>query len=218
MKKIWELFRKFGNKSKNFKLIGSGRTLRSDEEMLLIDKEAADNAFKKYKKEILDLFLIQCGFLKYKTNAYVRLNKIGLLEYIDIQKERYGSKTFCINFAIMPLYCPLDYIVIGLGDRLGKYITGKDFWWDYADDDAAKKSFQNVEDAIKYYLLPWFESFSDENNYKQKLLDDSGKFNGYPNRIWLDALNNTNKELIIQENINRLKLPKKINKNMINMV
>ncbi len=33
-------------------------------------------------------------FYRYKTNAYVRLNNIGLLEYIDLQKERYGSKTF----------------------------------------------------------------------------------------------------------------------------
>lgn len=195
----------------DFKLIGNGQTIRSDEEMLLVDKEVADNAFKKYKKDILDLFLAQNGFLKWKTNAYVRLNDIGLLEYIDLQKERYGSKTFCVNFAIMPLYCPTYYMEIGLGNRLGMYILGKDFWWDYANEECAKASFQNVADAIKIYLLPWFEQYNNEKNYKKRLSKDKlKKFITYSNQIWLEALDSPNKEEVIQENIRNLKLPKKL--------
>lgn len=194
-----------------FKLIGNGEIFRSDEEMLLVDKETADNAFKRYKKDILDSTLAQYGFLKWKTNAYVRLNDIGLLEYINLQKERYGSKTFCVNFAIMPLYCPADYMLMGLGDRLGNYISGKDFWWDYANEICAKESFQNVADAIEIYLLPWFEQFNKEKKYKKRLKKDKlKKFTGYPNQTWLEALDSPNKELAIQENICKLKLPKKL--------
>lgn len=36
----------------DFKLIGNGQTIRSDEEMLLVDKAVADNAFKRYKKDM----------------------------------------------------------------------------------------------------------------------------------------------------------------------
>ena len=194
-----------------FKFVGNGKVFRDDKDMLLLNRELADNAFKKYKKEILDVFMTQKGFFKWKTGAYVRLNPIGLLEYMDLQKERYGSKTFCVNFAIMPLYYPSDYIKMGFGDRLGVYISGKDFWWDYADDASAKASFQNVVEAIKLYLLPWFEHFSDESNYRQRLSEDqSKKFIGYPNQAWLEALDSQDKDSMMEENINRLKLPKKI--------
>ncbi len=195
----------------SFKFVGSGNVFRPEQEMALIDKEAADRAFKKYKKEILDEFLIKQGFLKWKTGAYVRLNQIGLLEYMDLQKERYGSKTFCVNFAIMPLYCPMDYIVMGLGHRLGGLISGKDFWWDFANDSCAKESFQNIVEAITIYLLPWFEQFHVEENYRKRLADDeSKKFIGYPNQDWREALDHPDKASVIQENIDRLKLPKKL--------
>ncbi len=103
--------------------------------MSKINKEEADLAFKRCKKEMIDKLLLGNGFCRYKTKAYVRLNSIGLLEYIDLQKERYGSKTFCVNFAVMPLYCENKYIVTSLGDRLGTYLSGNDIWWDYASED-----------------------------------------------------------------------------------
>lgn len=76
-----------------FTFIGDRETFRSDEEMALIDKKEADSAFKKYKKEIMDELLLHNGFRMWKSSAhaYVRLNGIGLLEYINLQKERYGS-------------------------------------------------------------------------------------------------------------------------------
>ena len=176
---------------------------RDDKEMLWLNGELADNAFKKYKKEILDVFMAQQGFSKWKTRAYVKLNPIGLLEYMDLQKERYGSKTFCVNFSVTPLYYGVNDIRMSLGDRLGAYISGKDFWWDYADSASAKASFQNVAEAIKLYLLPWFEYYSDESNYRQILSE-------YPDQTWLEAFDSQDKESIIEENINILKLPKKI--------
>ena len=198
-------------KKDRFVLVGNGKVFRDEKDMMLLDREQADNAFKKYKKEVLDVIMAEHGFLKWKTKAYVRLNPIGLLEYMDLQKERYGSKTFCVNFAVMPLYAPLDYIDMGLGNRLGHYISGKDFWWDYVDDETAKASFVNVAEAVKLYLLPWLEHFSDEENYRQRLLQDQSKsFIGYPNQAWLEALDSQEKEAVMEENISRLKLPGKI--------
>lgn len=198
-----------------FNFVGNRFHIRSDEELSLIDKEEADNAFTKYKKEIIDPLLLDNGFCKWKTNAYVRLNKIGVLEYIDLQKERYGSKTFCVNFAIMPLYCGYSYMVTGLGDRLGSYISGKDIWWDYCSESTAKESFENVAEAITKFVFPWFLKLSSEEGYKKRLIEDNlKKFVGYNSSEWLEALNVEDKEPLIRNSINQLKLPKKLLKTL----
>ncbi|MCH5267870.1 MAG: DUF4304 domain-containing protein [Lachnospiraceae bacterium] len=156
---------------KTFKLYGDGNWQRSSAQRLLLNTEKADGAYKKYKKEIMDSYLKQAGFLKWKSESYVRLNDIGLLEYIGLQKERHGGRTFTVNFAVMPLYMPLQWEETNFGTRLGLYISKKDFWWDYKDDKTARKSFENVRDAIELYLIPWFEKYSDEVEYRQTLTD-----------------------------------------------
>ena len=202
-----ELFKK-KQANKEFHFIGVRQHIRTEEELLLINKKEADAAFQQCKKEILDSLLLSKGFCKHKTNAYVRLNDIGLLEYIDIQKERYGSKTFCVNFAVMPLYCEYEYIVLSLGDRLGTYISGKDVWWDYASETIAKDSFSNVSAAIEQYILPWFEQVSTEDGCRAKLRKLPNKKLA---KEWLDALENIeDKETRIRQGIAALKLPKKI--------
>jgi len=206
---MFDIFKKKHNK-KNFRFVGNRPHLRTEEEMSLVNKEEADLVFKRYKKEIIDDLLLSNGFCKYKTNAYVRLNSIGLLEYIDLQKERYGSKTFCVNFAAMPLYCVNKYIIVSLGGRLGTYISGKDVWWDYASENVAKTSFENVSTALENYIFPWFEEVSTEEGYRDKLKNlDSKKLA----TEWLDALENIqDKETLIQRNIVGLRLPKKVNR------
>ena len=216
MKQFENLSKEIGNamnllKKEKFAFAGIRRYIRLDDEMALIDKEEADNAFKKYKKEIIDKLLLNNGFYKWKSSAYVRLNGIGLLEYIDLQKERYGSKTFCVNFSIMPLYCEEPYMVTGLGYRLGTYICGKDVWWDYGSERVARESFENVSEAITQFIFPWFFELSTEENYKKRLIEDSAKkFAGYHVSQWLEALTVEDKEHLMQESINRLKLPKKL--------
>lgn len=158
-----------------FKIMGNRAHLRSEEEMVNVDKAEADDAFKKCKQTILDKCLIEKGFVKYKTNAYVRKNKLDVLEYIDLQKERYGSKTFTVNYAIMPLYVPHDYLVTGFGGRLGMLICDKDIWWDYVNEAIAQISFQNVADAIDRFVLPWFNRYANEEVLKKKLLEDKQK-------------------------------------------
>ena len=71
--------------NRGFKLQGivSG-AIRTDNEMRLIDKELAEKAFKTQKKR-LESFLKEKGFVKYKTNSYIRKNEIDVLEYFDLQ-------------------------------------------------------------------------------------------------------------------------------------
>ena len=200
-----------------FKLKGNRTHIRSEKEMLLVDKQVADEAFKKYKKDILDSYLISKGFIKYKSNSYVRKNKIDVLEYVDLQKERYGSKTFTVNYAIMPLYVPHDYLVTGFGSRLGKLICDKDIWWDYANDSIAQVSFQNVADAMERFVVPWFDKYASEDALMKKLMEDKKKREQtglgipYKNEEWFNALEERgNRTEIILENIEKLKLPKKM--------
>lgn len=191
-----------------FKLRGNRTHIRTDIEMLVINQTKADEAFKKYKKTILDESLKARGFLKYKTMAYVRKNAIDVLEYIDLQKERYGSKTFTVNYALMPLYVPHDYIDMWLGDRLGQLINGKDIWWDYSGNNAAKVSFQNVSEAIEIFVLPWFEKYSDEEYLVKELKKVCNKLR---NEKWIKAIDDCdNRSEIINDNIQKLKLPKRL--------
>ncbi len=200
-----------------FNVVGNRPHIRTEKELAIIDKDKADAAFKKNKKIILEKYLITNGFVKYKTNSYVRKNKIDVLEYIDLQKERYGSKTFTVNCSIMPLYVPHDYLIIGFGARLGELICDKDIWWDYANDDIAQASFQNVLDAIDRFVLPWFDKYSDEKSLMEKLLEDKKKSErtgigiSYKNKEWIDALKKCdNRNDIISENILKLKLPNRL--------
>lgn len=92
--------------SKNFEIRGNRSFLRTEDEMQSIDKEEADRAFKLNKKQYIDTLLKSKDFLKYKTNAYVRRNQVDVLEYIDLQKEKNGSRTFTVNYGLTALYIP----------------------------------------------------------------------------------------------------------------
>lgn len=155
---------------KQMKLFGNGAAIRSDEEMKYINKAEADQAYKKNLKENLSPFLADYGFLPWKTNAYIRLNKEGILEYIDLQKEHYGSKTFTVNLAVMPLYVPNDgYMILDFGNRLGSLVSGKDFWWDYKDAKMAKASFDNVKELLEMKGILWLEEIADPEKYQRIL-------------------------------------------------
>ena len=108
----------------------------------------------------------------------------------------------------MPLYCESEYIVISFGHRLGTYISGKDVWWDYASEDIAKESFDNVKVAIEKYVLPWFAEVSTEEGYRTKLQNIHNKKLA---EKWIDAIDRiSNKDVLIKQSIEKLKLPKKM--------
>ena len=170
------------------------------------NKEAANDAFKKCKKEILDVFLAENGFYKWKTAMYVRLDETGLLQVVELEKSRFDSIAFWVTFRVQPLYIPNLDRIWGINDRLGYCIYGRgDIRWYYADYETAKTSFENIRDGIKIYLLPWFDEFCAEENFRKRLMEKG------PSK-WLKALERSEEErkAAMLDNIERLKLPKKL--------
>ena len=204
-------------KSEMFELKGTHDChLRSEKELELIDKTKADEAFKTQKKK-LDDYLQQKGFVKFKTSSYIKRNKLDVLEYVDLQKERYGSKTFTVNYALIPLYTPHDFFFYDLMERLGNLICNKDIWWDYADEEIAEISFRNVMDAMEIFLMPWFEEKETKESLREELLREKSKRESYGSGLsnaqqkWLDALDSEEDFTeIINRNIEKFKLPKKL--------
>ena len=198
--------------NRKFELMGNRSFLRTDYEMQSIDKDEADRAFKLYKKQYLDTLLISKGFLKYKTNAYVRRNPVDVLEYIDLQKEKSGSRTFTVNYGLSALYIPHGFINWDINERIGILICNKDIWWDFANDTIAKVSFENVAKAIEEFVIPWFDARSNDDSIKKMLLDDREEY-GWSRykQAWLEAIvHRCNLSETIEENIKLFRLPKSL--------
>ena len=172
-----------------------------------IDKEEANSAFKKYKKEILDVFFAENGFYKHKTTAYVRLSEVGVLQNVNLQKSQFDGGLFYVNYEVVPLYRPVKGrgFMTGLDSRLDKY----DQDWRYDDYEIAQITFEDLREALQTCMLPWFDEFCDEENYREMLLKDQGK-NWC--RGWLEALERSEEErkATMLENIEKFKLPKKL--------
>ena len=198
--------------NRKFELNGNRSFLRTDDEIQSIDKDEADHAFKLYKKQYLDTLLKSKGFLKYKTNAYVRRNQVDVLEYIDLQKEKSGSRTFTVNYGLTALYIPHGFINWDINERIGILICNKDIWWDCANDDIAKASFENVAKAIEEFVIPWFDARSNDDSIKKMLLDKREDY-GWSSykQAWLEAIDHRcNLSETIEENIKLFRLPKSL--------
>ena len=62
---------------------------------------------------------------------------------------------------------------MGIDCRLASAIQRYgDPWWVYADYEIAKESFENIRDGIKIYLLPWFDEFCAEENFRKMLVEE----------------------------------------------
>lgn len=199
---------------KEFKLRGSRSFLRTDDEMSSIDKAEADRAFKVSKKQYLDSLLKAKGFLQYKTNAYVRRNQADVLELIELQKEKNGSRTFTVNYALTPLYLPYAFATFCFSERIGILVCGKDVWWDYADESVARVSFENVAKALEEYVLPWFDTCSNDDSIKKLLLarqeEQKERLSVYE-QAWLESIENPGDcSGIIEENYKLFSLPKSL--------
>ena len=188
-----------------------GHAIRADMEG--IDKTVADKAFKVQKKR-MDAFMLANGFVKHKGTSYVRKNNIDVLEYVNLQKEAYGSKTFTVNYALIPLYVPHNFLSFDLGGRLAMLIIDRDMWWDFADEKIAEISFSNVMDAISEYLFPWFQKNSNKNNLMTSLLEEKRRSEMHGGRLsniqqkWLDILMEPVYDAeVIEDNMRVFKLP-----------
>ena len=196
-------------KLNKFKLKGTRKYFRSDLEMQHLDREAADEAYKE-KKKILDDYMISKGFFKHKTNTYIRLNKINVLESVNLQKERYGSRTFTVNILLMPMYLPQDSVPFG-GERISYFIGSPDVWWDFGDCKAAETSFRNIVEAVDRFVMPWFEKTSDPECLKNMVQEHKvpGQFGKNDYIKWNEIFDSYNDlDDVVLENISRMKLPK----------
>lgn len=198
-------------KLNKFKLKGTRKYFRSDLEMQHLDREAADEAYKE-KKKILDDYMISKGFFKHKTNTYIRLNKINVLESINLQKERYGSRTFTVNILLMPMYLPQDLVPFG-GERISYFIGSPDVWWDFGDCKAAETSFRNIVEAVDRFVMPWFEKTSDPECLKSMVQDHKvpGQFTRNDYIKWNEVFDSYMElDNVVAENVERMKLPKAV--------
>ncbi|MBR1401203.1 MAG: DUF4304 domain-containing protein [Prevotella sp.] len=200
------------NNNGKFKLRGNRSFLRTDYEISSIDKDEADNAFKLYKKQYIDTLLKSKGFRQFKTNAYVRRNQVDVLEYIDLQKERNGSRTFTVNYGLTALYIPRKFFDWDINDRIGMLICKEDVWWDFADDDIARVSFENIAKAIEKFVIPWFDAYSNDESIKILLLDDSEEYGlRSSKKAWLDVIDHRRTRYeIVEENMKLFGLPKSL--------
>lgn len=198
--------------NKNFEIKGDRSFLRTEDERQSIDKEEADRAFKLYKKQYLDTLLKSKGFLRYKTNAYVRRNQVDVLEYVDLQKEINGSRTFTVNYGLTALYIPRKFTNWDKYERIGILICNKDIWWDFANDVIAKVSFENVAKAIEEFVIPWFDARSNDDSIKNMLLDEREEYGwSIYKQAWLEAVDyRSNLSETIEENIKLFRLPKSL--------
>ena len=196
-------------KKGEFCLRGNRSFLRMDNGRSLIDRAEADSAFKSCKKQYLDTLLKSKGFAKYKTNAYVRRNQADVLECIELQKEKNGSGTFTVNYALTPLYIHYDYSFFCFSERIGMLICNKDVWWDYADSSIASVSFKNVADAIEEFVLPWFDAHSNDGLLKKMLLRQDPL--SIHKQAWLESLeNHVGMSETIERNVELFRLPKSL--------
>ena len=192
----------------SFKLLGTvTNPIRSDKELKRIIVSTADSAFVSNMKH-LDDFMEERHFVKYRTTTYVRRNSVDVLEFVELQQDKYGSKTVTVNYALMPLYVRHPFISFDLGGRLGQLICGKDVWWDYSDDRVAEISFRNIMQAFDEVLLPWFSDHATNNVLKAELNNKKIEYESAggalsPNQtLWLYALDAKNDySEIISENI-----------------
>ncbi|MBQ3765505.1 MAG: DUF4304 domain-containing protein [Bacteroidales bacterium] len=192
-----------------FKLKGNRSFLRTDDEMSSIDKSEADRAFNSCKKQYLDPLLKAKGFLQYKSNAYIRRNQVDVLELIELQKEKNGSRTFTVNYALTPLYLRYAFAAFWYSERMGMLVCGKDVWWDYANERIARVSFENVARALEEYVLPWLDTHSYNDSIK-KLLLAKERLSVYE-RAWLESLENPGDcSGMIEENTKLFGLPKSL--------
>lgn len=199
-------FKQLFRKKESFALEGVRDYLRFDDELATIDKKAADAAFVACYQEIAVPFMKSRGFVRWPQWGFARLNSLDVLEYVRLQKERSGSKTFTVNVGVMPLYVSQHNRSIEFRMRLGELVRGRDAWWDYADETIARVSFSNVTRAIERYAFPWFETYRDEAAIKAQL---TRKVAG--NAEWLRVIDNHRDALqIMQDNVAELRLPKSL--------
>ena len=183
---------------------------RTEAELAALDRAGADAAFRAGQCGLYEEVLRPAGFLRWKGGAFVRRSPEDWLEVIELQKERYGSRTFTVNCMAVLLFLPGAEPDMTFGERLGVLAAGRDVWWDFAAD-AAEGSFRNVGEALRRFGLPWFERLRGDGARKALLREGDRPWA----KAWLAALDargsfSAAEGESIRENCRRLRLPKSL--------
>lgn len=116
--------------------------------------------YKKNFKEYFDKALKKDGFYKKGTINFYRMNKLGMLEGLNFQRH-YEKLT--VNCYIMVTCCGVVQAFTSIGLRLGKFVnTREDYWWDVTDEEAMKRSMQEMITTIRTKLYAWFQELEKE--------------------------------------------------------
>ena len=202
---LLDKLKKLLRRDETFALEGVRSFMRLENERATIDGRAANAAFETCYKEIVEPLLTAHGFIKWSTRGFVRLNSLDVLEWVNFQKERSGSKTFTVNVHLLPLYVPQELMQTEFRVRLGELICGRDVWWDFADEKIARISFNNVTRAIEKFVFSWLGTWQDEAAIKARLIREKRYAE------WLRAIDDHSDRLeIMRENIAALHLPKSL--------
>jgi hypothetical protein len=89
-----------------------------------------------------------------KTNRLILRISDDILQFIDLQLSSFGDKSFCVNYASIPLFSPRDYLVLQPGDRLRK--KGAEAWWSSSDQKVAGHSMTEIVNLLKEQAIPFF--------------------------------------------------------------
>ncbi|WNF22686.1 DUF4304 domain-containing protein [Mesobacillus jeotgali] len=122
-----------------------------------------DSYFKKSLTKWIVKPLREYDFFRYKTAFVGRVTNDSIFQFINLQKDAYGGKTFTVNVGVRPLFIPHDYLSLQPGQRIGYFKYGADKWWSFKTEDRADHSFIEVNHIINDYVLEWFEQTSETN-------------------------------------------------------
>jgi hypothetical protein len=104
-------------------------------------------------KEYLEPLLSAAGFRRKGSTVYWRVRD-NLLQFISLQVP---PRRFTTEVTILPLFVPSDGLVHAFGDRLGRFVDGRDHWYQTEPVEALLQGLQASAEHLREYALPWFD-------------------------------------------------------------
>lgn len=124
-----------------------------------ITPEKFNNIYKRLFKKYFDKPLKEDGFYKKGSINFYRLNKIGMLEGLNFQRN-YDELT--VNYYVIPTWCASTKNTILIGDRLGNFIE-KGYWWKLRNEEEMEENMLKILKMIQTELSHWFKKMENEN-------------------------------------------------------
>lgn len=119
------------------------------------------------------------SFKRFKTNDYIRITQDDIIQWINIQKHSWDTE-FTFNLIVFPLFIKSEYMYFAFGGiRAGKFKSGNDFWWKYANEYEIDNSLQSCLDLFESKIFPFFNIIRDSKGLYDYLNSDKNLFESY---------------------------------------